>query len=945
MTQSFRFFKLRFATGVVLALPLILGVIWYAWSAYAQMDRYRRAVKKEAPAWTLELFQLALHDELVRDFRRLAMPERPHDSSLPTFELSLTRDSLDSLRDTSKKGSEAYVKTLVRKGREMHEGRIRYRGDQPWHWIGAQKSMKVRLDRGDLMDGTRVFNLLNDATPFGLEDEILLDLARERGIITPEYFPAWVRINNTEMGVYRYEAQPEEGLLRRTRRMPGSIYSGDSEALKPGADVGGLFWDKAGWSKVAFRDEAEAENFDELERFLHAITTASNRDFATFAESELDLDKYAFFDALDVVFGGNDHDYFSNHKFYVDPYRGKFEPIAWSFRGFQDEPRLNLVDNPLLIRLKFVPGYLTKRNRAVYELLTGKASLPEIRTRASRAFAKVAGDLAADPYWDAYKLLPRVTRFHRFMVRPMSANAWMLSAQNELFGFAKRSRFLLDRLEQPGIDLSSERASGGIQKLVVRAFGDAAYALRQVVFPGCHDYALWADDDRDGVWRRERDSLIGRSSRAATLVPFARAELTAGLRLVARDDPQPKHGDVWAEGEPRNYVFFLTGTCAPGEIDLVFDDLTTGGSTRLTTGTSSRFATDDPPKTVATSTPTFSAGERSPHPWDFPAAALPETVILGPGDIAINASRVFTKTQAVRIVAGTRLLLAANASLVFLGPLTIEGEPEAKVHFVRRDANKAFGGLILQGPATAGSRLRHFEIVGGSHAGHESFVAPGLLNIHDSHDVTIDGANLVATTDADDVVHVAYVNDLRLYDVVVHRPPVDGVDLEFVTADLRGVQVTRAGDDCLDLMGTNLRLADSVLSGCTNNGVSAGEETEVAAHGVLIADSKIGVLAKNASSVRLTRSLVFRSKTALNTRRHEVHYAGESSITAGEFFAVDCDEVSDVARGSTLDAGHVQLTLPERGLEHLRSQVLRLSSWSELGARLAVLDRQETRAP
>jgi len=226
-------------SGVVLVLPVLLGVAWYAWSAFARIDLYRRS-SKDAPALDGELFQIALHDELTRDWRRLLLPGRPTDSPLRTLEISLPRESLDALDPTgTRKGGAGYVKGFLRSQGRAYEMRLRYRGGQHWHWIGSQKSMKVRLDRGDLLDGTRVFNLLNDVTPFGLEDEIILGIAREMGLLTPEYFPVWVRINNSDMGVYRYEAQPEEGLLRRSRRMPGSMYSGDSDALAPSGDAGG----------------------------------------------------------------------------------------------------------------------------------------------------------------------------------------------------------------------------------------------------------------------------------------------------------------------------------------------------------------------------------------------------------------------------------------------------------------------------------------------------------------------------------------------------------------------------------------------------------------------------------------------------------------------------------------------------------------------------------
>src|SRR6185503_636576 len=95
---AYRLYKLSLVSGLVLALPLLLGAGWYAWSAYAGLDRYRRSVEADVPI-TAELFQIALHDELDRDLRRFALEERRERSRLPTFELSLTRKNHDTLND------------------------------------------------------------------------------------------------------------------------------------------------------------------------------------------------------------------------------------------------------------------------------------------------------------------------------------------------------------------------------------------------------------------------------------------------------------------------------------------------------------------------------------------------------------------------------------------------------------------------------------------------------------------------------------------------------------------------------------------------------------------------------------------------------------------------------------------------------------------------------
>lgn len=922
---------MRLRQGLLVSLPLLLTAAWYAWSAYAQMDRYRRAEKSARPIDT-ELFHIALHDELYRDLRRVTLPERPSTNRLPLLSLAVTRDGLDALnQQLSRDSARTYVKGYLQKDGQTHEVGIRYRGGQPWQWLGVQKSLKLRIDRGDLLEGTRIFNLLNDPTPFGMEDQIILDLAREMGLLAPEYRPIRVRLNNTDMGVYRYAAQPTEGLLRRGRRVPGSMYSGDTETVDPVLKVGALFFSRDGWQKVAASSPDTEKDFSEIERMLRAIQSASFLDFASYARQEIALDRYAMFDALDVVFGGNDHDYFSNHKFFFDRYTGRLEPVAWSFRGFQHEPAFNLVDHPLLVRLKMVPGYLTARNRAVYELLNGKASVPEVRGRTDRTFEALLPELAADPYWDAYKLLPRVTRFHRFMLRPMSRGRWLLAAKAELQGFTRRSRFLLDALERPGVTLHWTPGHGVPSRIDLTVDGESAYRLREIAVAGqcAGSFALHADLDRNQRLSGA-DPVVATGTMGSNSPVTLYAELLPGIVLVARPDGDEKHGRVRAQAEARHYSYLLsTPDCAPSETAFILDNKVTGASSRMIAAGPGRPDQMEslPP---AGDVPRLAIGQRSPHLWAFGPVPLSEEVALGPGVVRLSRTRVFLPHQTVTIAAGTRLELGPDASLVFFGPLHALGTDGRPIVITSADPRRPFGGVALQGRATAGSRIEHVVLEGASRAHHGSVEYTAALNIHDTSDVTVEALTLVRSSGSDDAVHAAYVQNLRLHEITVREAPVDAVDLEFTTAEVRGLTVVGAGDDCLDLMGTTLRLSDSALLGCTNNGVSAGEESEVNASGVLIADSKLGVLAKNASRVRLTRTLIYRTGTALTTRRRELYYTGGSGIGANDLFAVDCGKLMEAAAGTSIDTGQVQRALPRNGgLDQLR-RALALSSWQEL---------------
>ena len=927
-------YKVTFPVAFLVSLPLVLFVAWYAWSAYAELDRYRDAVG-ETVAIEEETFQIALHDELSRDLRRFFLPSRPDKGTLDTFELSLSNDSLDALlRQAALKEKSSYVDTTIRQNGVMHTGRVRARGGQHWHRLGPQKSLKLRVDKGDLIDGVRVFNLINDVTPFGLEEELILDLAREQGLLTPEYRPVRVRINNADMGVYRFEAQPSEGLIRRAGRLPGSIYSGNTDATGVQLGVGELFGNLERWGKSAWPTAGEEKDFSQLERLLVSIRTHSHRELLSFARHELDLDKFALFDALDVVFGGDQHDYVSNQRLFYDAYRGRFEPIAWNFRAFTNDPSFNLVENPLLLRLKSLPEFLWLRDRKVYELLMGPASAAAVRARAEQRFVELQPELESDPYWDAYKLLARSSRFHRFMVRPMNSGRWLLAIQAELRRYSRRTRYLLDQLESPGLEIRAA-ALGDVTQIAATVDGHAAYRLSRLVVSGpCRGpVRIHADQNGNGVIDPS-DPVIGLGEVGGPVRPEAAATWTAGVRLTARPPGKHEQGTVTTVQVPRIYSYLVGAACRIDAGSLEMENLVTGALVRRD------FAvTNDAPLIsgflpVADSVPGLMSGEESPHPWTFDLEPEMETIAIGPGRVVFSETQVFETNQRVEIRPGTQLLLGPTVSLVFLGQVTATGTAREPIEIAPSDSAQPFGGILVLGARTAGARFGHIDIRGGSRPQYRAVSSPSLFNIYDTSDITLEEVTISGADGSEDLIHLTYVDGFRLHEISLQGAPVDGIDIEMSQGDIRGARVLWPGDECLDLMGSKIRLVDSLLVGCTNNAVSAGEKTDIGIHGVVIADSEVGVLAKNASTVHLSRSLIYRAGRALRTNQREVHYDAPSRIDAQDLYAVDCEDLKKGAQGINTEDLHRELPTDD-GLDQLRGQVLGLADWDGLDDVLA----------
>jgi hypothetical protein len=778
-----------------------------------------------------------------------------------------------------------------------------------------------------------------------------------------------VRINGADLGVYHFEAQPDESLLRLNRRMPGSIYSGN---LPGSAETEELWRDVKPWKKVAWRNDAEKKRMDELQRLLDHVSSSSVAEFTRFARREIDLERIAAFDALDVVFGGDQHDFRENHKLYFDPYRGRWEPVAWNFRGFKHDNRFNLVENPLLLRLKLVPEYLSLRNRIVHDLLTGRASPSSVQERGVKILMGMAQELASDPYWDAYKLLPRVTRFHRRMVRPMNPERLALVFDSEMTTFQQRQSFLMRELKRnPLWILVGER---GPESTPVHLVVDGRSGVRITAFR-----AEWPSGCEQPSWQVLKEGLPITAASKSNLAELGRpVDLHPGVGIVARPDATPKRGAVFTESLPVSYPFLVQSNCQPERIEAVGIQLATRSRIR------SRPVLQEILQRMSDRTlgpedvPRFVPGESSTHPWRLQTPP-PELVRLGPGVVEVGESRVFGPHQTVRVEPGSRLRMGAGASLVFHGPVHFHGE-HARPVVVEKAGKVPWGGIVLQGPDTAGSTFQHVVATGGTVPVFGLIPYPGMLNIHDTRQVALKGCRFgrvrpvavvmdasetilpqagghMATGSAwgpvawmraptarmqalalrslwaDDVVHAAYVQGLMVEDLTVEDAAMDALDLEFTRGELRRVEVIRAGDDGVDFMGVDMVLVDSAIIGCRGNAVSSGEESQVHVRDTLAASSRVGVLAKNAASVELTDSVLFGNETGVRVYQRTIRYAGPSQVQANVLYLVGSqrDILREDRARSRLDLGRIQRRLPLEGaLDHLAQDVLGLQNFEGL---------------
>lgn len=949
--------------GFIFAAPALATVAWYAGLAVSSHYRHDSATKSGEPL-TLEVFQLHLHDRLSADFRRLNMPEPQPKSELPTLGLVLNNDKLSRLEQMLPpvEGQGSYVDALMQHKNKLYEIELRYRGAKPWHWNNPQKSWKVRVKGNHVMfEGLPTFNFINTPDPMPFNEQMVLDTAREAGLLTPAYYPFRLLINNGYLGVYFFEGQPDEGLLRRERRMPGSIYSGAGAPINPVTKVSSLWEASANWKKVGeIADRAKLDT-KELDALLKVVKDGTFEEFATFAEEALDVNKFATFDAIDVVFGNNQHDYHQNHKLYFDPYKNRFEPIATDFRDMEHEREFNRTENPLVLRLKTLPDYLTLRNRKVYELLGSTCSENALKERVDHWIERLRPDQSRDPYWDAYELLPVMGTYYRQLVRPMNEERQSNAAVGRLTELRERASYLRSEIERqdvqvrlylsdapvatvpvtPGKGKPLRRATvapveaPGFHAAVldISVNGQAGYYVAELMPEADKDcspteWQLYADRDLDQRFVEGKDLRL-----AAVEAPLklGKPDITLQPGVALKEIPlHPYRGRVLSEPEPRTYRFFLRSKgCLPSHWRLEGRNAATQAALTLH-ATVNQQAVPVLANNCDQSSGFMEPGRSAPHPFCLPFIGE-DTVRLGPGVVDIEETRVYRANQTVIIEPGTTLRMAAGASLITYGRLMAEGQQAMPIRIV--PATNTWGGLALQGMATAGSRLSYVEVERGTRPVRGFFDFPGMVNLHDTRDIRLDHLRVASNQGSDDALHVAYVQDLTVTDSRFEHTFADAIDLEYSLVKIERTVMVDAGDDCLDLMGTRVVVVDSQLLHCKGNGISAGERSDVLLQRSLVAQCVRGLLVKNASSINGSESLLYQNQVAIRQEAETEWYPGSSSLSVDNTYAVGAQTMLDGLKKPK--SGSLKTALGQDDLPSLRQLLLGEGDWSELEAQLA----------
>ncbi|MDH3324411.1 MAG: CotH kinase family protein, partial [Candidatus Peregrinibacteria bacterium] len=148
-------------------------------------------------------------------------------SEIERLDIFIDQKEISELNAKLPKSGQEYKKAKLFHNGEKYTSKIRYRGDNNYHWFFGKKSLKIKLKNKKTLWGHRELNLTNVKSASYLNEYIGNKLAENLGLFTIKEHFVEVYLNNVYQGVYLYLEPLDKVFVESNGLALGSIFSGD----------------------------------------------------------------------------------------------------------------------------------------------------------------------------------------------------------------------------------------------------------------------------------------------------------------------------------------------------------------------------------------------------------------------------------------------------------------------------------------------------------------------------------------------------------------------------------------------------------------------------------------------------------------------------------------------------------------------------------------------
>jgi parallel beta-helix repeat protein len=865
---------------ILLPFPLVvIAVVWLVVQSDLSFDALLvRTHQGTVNAFSVEEIRDGVRDKLKLAYILLANSEIPAHSRLPAYKIIVGNNVLDSLNSLLPASGDIYHKAYLEVDKNAYKVKVRYRGDNYWHWIYPKKSWRIKMRKKQILDGQRLLNFINPKSRTIIDNCLADSLASLLGILAPHHSFVQFYVNNRYMGVYDMVDQIDEHFLRRQHQMPGNIYYGEEGIFKP------MWKEASSWEKPSSRSSGEKSDERDLQYFLDVLNKEPVESGKKALENILDTKKYLGMYALDQVLGIARQDTHHNHKLYFEAWKGKFEPVVWDVTGNElwPDPQsifLNTPFNPIYGKMFIYPEFIEEKDRILWQAIQGRLSTKNINA----LIDSMCDLIRPDVYADLNKDYVDETR-SPFRKRPFTNQEFENHIEFMKLLLEQRQEFVRQELSRNSLAmcLHQERNRDARIVGVIDAYADeeAGSLLNELnvsadsgAFLPAGEYELWRDSNLNSSFDESdvRISAAQVTPANAHAVQFHLSELLLpGRSKAPHREGREAYLSYTLRRSPLKYTFFLISRGRPYS----------GGEHAphlKITAEAKNSVTGDPSKVqILTSAEALDRGGKigsySYHPWLEGRLPRPQKRVFAGGDHTVRQDLVFAAHDTVIIEPGARFLIDSGKSIVSDGVVISHGTAKNPVVFTALDKTRPWGIVALHGEKSMNSTFTHCIFEYGGIAPPGLILHTGMVNIHYSS-ARFDSCLFRRNRVGDDGVHGVHsvVNfSACTFDSICS----DAIDFDYSNGIISHCIFKQSKGDAIDLMTSNPVIEYNYVSGAADKGVSVGEMSSPTVFNNVFTRNSKGLAIKDRSNPLIVNNIIMENDSGITAYEKNTHYGG-----------------------------------------------------------------------
>ncbi len=804
-----KFVKILWNWNWLITFPFVIASVW--WSINTSKNYMTFGVKNlTTPRAYSKSFGLLRtgQREMYHMLRRVEvmlyhLVDRKHkmDIDFNTIDLFIPESSISVLNSNLPHSGYNYIDGLILNNKEMQKIETRYRGDCTYHWGYFKKSMRIKTRKKNLLQGMHKFNLICPREDI-VNNYLSYKLSTEMGLITPYTEMVNVTVNGNHMGIYTFVEQLDELILRRYRRIPGDIYSGDSigKNIYTPYFYNFIFRLPHTWNKMSFNNHYPKDSITPLKYLLDLAHSTETENKHKNLTRILDMEAWGTYAAFITLTQSYHYNHVHNWRIYYDPSQEKFSPVVWDPLGWyhpwvSDEGKVSSMDIMSCTFLKTLfrnAEFLRARHDAIEKFyMSGSDKL--FLEQTDRSIERVMSALKNDPniHLPFFEYKKRIAAFRRIMenVFIVIKNGYLNSNEQFFYSVGKNPEVI--SLEING-------------RSYVKSF--VLNYSKPFDRPVNASISYWNNSNKI-----ERD--------ISSLITVTGKNLIINIPLIANFNPNIK------KFIPAYYELKLKN----------IDNNKTLLGIHANRGQKNQEArlVKKIGKTEFTDMYMIIPEGIDPKPEKWKGSVLINTVMK------LNKNLI--------IEPGTIITFSPSASLILRGRLLARGTKEKPIKFVPANIDQdPWGSLVLLDKDSDGSQLEYCEFEGGSGLKDDLYEYSAMLSIHNVKRVRISDCIFRSNRIVDDMVHAVY-SDINFSRCKFEDALSDALDLDICSSVIDDCRFVNNVNDGIDLMTSNAVVMNSLLKENRDKGISIGENSRLLAFNNRFDKNSIGVQSKDNS--------------------------------------------------------------------------------------------------